>query len=74
MIQRYSKLAVDSVGYSFRTTARCLYMQHPLDRIIYTAAFGMLVVEHWLEWEKNVWSAEEVRPCDPNTSDMHSID
>ena len=37
------------IGYSFRLTARVLFMHHPTDRIAHTMAFVTPVVEHWLE-------------------------
>ena len=45
------------IGYSYRLTARVLYMHHPTDRIIHTTAFVTLVVEHWLEREIAQWVA-----------------
>ena len=43
------------IGYSFRLTARVLYMHHPTDRIAHTTAFIIPVVEHWLEREIAQW-------------------
>ena len=39
------------MGYSFRLTARFVYMHHPTDRTTHITAFVTPVVEHWLERE-----------------------
>ena len=43
------------IGYSYRLTARVLYMHHPTDRVTHTTAFVTQVVEHWLEREIAQW-------------------
>ena len=43
------------MGYSFRLTARVVYMHHPTDKIVHTMAFVTPVVEYWLEWEIAQW-------------------
>ena len=43
------------IGYSYRLTARVLFMHHPTDRITHTTAFITPVVEHWLEREIAQW-------------------
>ena len=36
-----------------------VYMHHPTDRISHTTAFGIPVVEHWLEQEIAQWVYHE---------------
>ena len=43
------------IGYSFRLTARVIYMHHPTDRIAHITAFVTPVVEHCLEGEIAQW-------------------
>ena len=54
------------IGYSYRLTARVLYMHHPTDRITHTTAFVAPVVEHWLEREIAQW----VHPMKDRSDDL----
>ena len=66
------------IGYSYRLTARVLYMHNPTDRIAHTTAFVTPVVEHWPQREIAQWVHHEgsirrpIAPCaNALTTELH---
>ena len=52
---------------------RIFYMNHPIDRIIYTTAFVTLVVKHWLEQDIVVDIIKTVKSTPKNNNILNIV-